>query len=115
MDWKKIYLEIQSRGCHEDFHQDLIDAFLEYDRQHLEECHGGFIVRMEAPYRCPTDNSEPQTRLSGTMESDPEAKCHGKNDKGCPFCCSVGGLQTINSFNWNFCPICGKAVIMKEE
>ena len=33
MDWKRIYQEIQSRGCHEDFPQDLIDALRELVRQ----------------------------------------------------------------------------------
>jgi len=35
MDWKRIYQEIQSRGCHEDFPQDLIDALRELVRQWL--------------------------------------------------------------------------------
>ena len=87
-------------------------ALREMMRQHLEECHGGFIVRMEVPYRCPTDDSEPQTRLSGTMEPE-------QLKMGCPMCTKSPLTWSVQcdcgSPKLKFCPWCGFPLAWKEE
>jgi hypothetical protein len=117
MDWKKIYLEIQSRGCHEDFPQDLIDALREYNCQHLAKHHGPhrhrfgdgvWVTGSELPMDKPAVDDDPPTRLSGTMEPE-RSECDG----------SCHDPVNYNFYHidrgWEFCPWCGKPLDKKEE
>ena len=95
MDWKRIYQEIQSRGCHEDFPQDLIDALRELVRQ-LDE---RYVKREEQHYHIEIDdphgfrNDEPEPPLifeepePQTGISDTADHCHSSTGTcKCPIC-----------------------------
>jgi len=85
MDWKKI--EHCFPYILETTH--VMNAFKEYDRQHLEECHS----------HCGDD---PQTRLSGTMDQEvqPKAKCKCVDDYWITDICAYHGYPS-------FCCYCG--------
>jgi hypothetical protein len=83
MDWKKI--EHCFPYILETTH--VMNAFKEYDRQHLEECHS----------HCGDD---PQTRLSGTMDQEVQPKA-------CNHPCHDPDWHPSSKWTWKLCPVCG--------